>query len=157
MLSIGDKAPNINIKALDGQVHGLGPGLTLAIFFKTTCPTCQYAWPFYERLYRAYHEAGLDLLGISQHDLDQTRSYAAQYGSTFPLLVDEGYKVSKAFAPDFVPTGFLIDSHRNIVGAFASWNKQQYELLGQDIAGRLGAAPKTLILPGEEVVGFKPG
>ncbi len=156
MLHADDTAPTFELTDLDGQRHTLGT-LSLAIFFKTTCGTCTYAWPYFERLYQAYRGAGLNVLGVSQHDAERTRAFGAEFGSTFPLLLDEGFVYSRQYDPEFVPTGFLIDAHKKIVFAFGGWNREQYEALGQEIAQRLGVPPRQLISPGEEVVLFKPG
>ncbi len=156
MLTVGNIAPAIKLADIDGKSHAL-QGLTLALFFKTTCGTCKYAWPFYERLYQAYRGAGLNVLGVSQHDAERTRAFGAEFGSTFPLLLDEGFIYSRQYDPEFVPAGFLIDKDRNIVAAFASWNREQYEALGQEIAERLGVQPQPLISPVEDVTIYKPG
>ncbi|MGB8648942.1 MAG: TlpA disulfide reductase family protein [Anaerolineae bacterium] len=156
MLGASDKAPEIELLTPDGKAYRRNR-LTLALFFKTTCPTCQYAWPFYERLHLAYHTAGLNVVGISQHEPERTQAFGIQHGSTFPLLIDEGHKLAHAYAPDFVPTGFLIDSNGQIVATAVAWNREQFEQLGAHIAGQLGVKPKTVISPGESVIEFKPG
>ncbi|MGE5138981.1 MAG: peroxiredoxin family protein [Rudaea sp.] len=157
MLGVGDKAPTIDLRGFDDKQYSLGRHWTLALFFKTSCPTCRYAWPFYERLYRAYHKAGLQVLGISQHDEARTRDFGKEYGTTFPLLIDKELWVSKEYDPDFVPTGFLIDPAGQITDTAAGWNRQEFRKLGSEIAGSLGVQAKTLIAPNEDVVSFKPG
>ncbi len=157
MLGVGDKAPSIDLHAPDDKPYSLDRHWTLVLFFKTSCPTCQYAWPFYERLYRAYHKAGLQVLGISQHDEARSRDFGKEYGATFPLLIDREMRVSKEYDPDFVPTGFLIDPAGQIKDTFAGWNRLQFRKLGNEIAGSLGAQAKTLIAPNEDVIDFKPG
>jgi peroxiredoxin len=157
MLSIGDRAPDFELTAVNGERYSLDDKLTLAIFFKTSCPTCQYAWPFYERLYKELGGAGLLVWGISQHDREKTRQYANKYGTTFPHLIDEGWKVSRQYDPVFVPTGYLIDSNKRIVETFTSWNRDELNKLSRGIASRLQVQPRDIIEPGEEVVVFKPG
>ncbi len=157
MLNVGHRAPEFTLADIHGEHHTLGKQLTLAIFFKTNCPTCQYAWPFYERLYQAYKAPGLQVLGISQHQLEKTRAYQEAYGATFPHLVDTDWQVSKAYDPNFVPTGFLIDRDKKILAAWASWNSEQLEQLSRQIAEQLYIAPKEIIRPDENVIGFKPG
>ena len=50
MLTVGVHAPQVKLESVDSKRYALNSHLTLAIFFKTDCPTCQYAWPFFERL-----------------------------------------------------------------------------------------------------------
>src|SRR5208337_2826206 len=49
----GTKAPDFSLPALDGGKFSLQDALqkgqVLAVFFKVSCPVCQYAFPFFER------------------------------------------------------------------------------------------------------------
>lgn len=157
MLVTGDKAPKFDLNSVDGKRFSLGDRLTLAIFFKTNCPTCQYAWPFYERLYQAYKDVGLDVWGISQHDRDKTRQFAQTYEADFPHLIDEGFQASLRYNPEFVPTGFLINTEGQIVKTLVSWNRAELEQLSVEIASRLNTKPKEIIKAGENVIVYKPG
>ena len=71
-LTVGAKAPEFELKTLDGKKFSLSDelarGPVVAAFFKVSCPTCQYALPFLERLYKAYAKNGVTLVGISQND-----------------------------------------------------------------------------------------
>jgi peroxiredoxin len=156
-LGVGSRAPEIELRAVNGERHSLDDQLTLAIFFKTSCPTCQYAWPFYERIYQAYRDAGLAVWGISQHDSQKTRQYAIDFSATFPHLVDEGWKVSRQYDPEFVPTGFLIDKEKRIVDTFVSWNSADLNRLSRVIAGLLQVPAQEIFESEEDVVVFKPG
>ena len=61
-LTVGTKAPEFTLKAIDGKEFSLsgelGHGPIVLAFFKVSCPTCQYAFPFLERLHKAYGMAG---------------------------------------------------------------------------------------------------
>jgi peroxiredoxin len=156
-LAPGDRAPNFLLTATNGERYSLDDKLTLAIFFKTSCPTCQYAWPFYQRLYQAYKKAGLEVWGISQHDREKTRQYAVKYEATFPHLVDEDWRVSREYDPEFVPTGFLIGGDKKILEVLVSWNRADLDRLSRVIASRLRVTSQEMIKPDENVVVFKPG
>ena len=156
MLTDGDRAPEFDLEAVDGKRYALNDRLTLAIFFKTDCPTCQYAWPFFERLHAAYSKAGLQIWGISQHDRNLTRQFGKEYGSHIPLLLDTERRVTAGYRPDFVPTGFLI-AGRTVRATFESWNKLRFIELGQQVATSLQVAAKPLVRQGEQVAEFRPG
>jgi peroxiredoxin len=60
-LGNGTKAPEFELKSLDGRKvvlsDALARGAVVLAFFKVSCPTCQYALPFLERLHKAYSGA----------------------------------------------------------------------------------------------------
>ena len=57
-LERGTTAPDFNLQAMDGKQfslrEALARGPVLAAFFKISCPTCQYALPFLQRIYGFY-------------------------------------------------------------------------------------------------------
>ncbi len=157
MIEHGAQAPKFKLAALDGEHYSLDNQLTLAIFFKTSCPTCQYAWQFYERLYQSYKDAGLQIWGISQHNADKTRKFKNKYGATFPHLLDEGLHISEQYDPEFVPTLFLIDENGTIVERLASWHSAQLNQLSERIAAHLQVPPQEIVEPQDNAIPFKPG
>ena len=56
-LKAGTSAPDFTLPTIDGKKFSLRDALArgpvLAAFFKVSCPTCQYAFPFLERIYKA--------------------------------------------------------------------------------------------------------
>ena len=56
-LTIGAKAPEFDLKTLDGKRFSLSDELAhrpvVLVFFKVSCPTCQYALPFSRDCIRA--------------------------------------------------------------------------------------------------------
>ncbi len=69
-LVVGAKAPDFKLPTLDGRTFSLSEelsrGAVVLAFFKASCPTCQYAFPFLERLHRAYGDStgGRELQGL---------------------------------------------------------------------------------------------
>ena len=53
-LSPGTAAPQFELPAIDGTKFSLKDALArgpvLAAFFKISCPVCQYAFPFFDRI-----------------------------------------------------------------------------------------------------------
>ena len=53
-LTAGSKAPDFTLSTLDGKTFPLAQALRASrwcfAFFKISCPVCQYAMPFLERL-----------------------------------------------------------------------------------------------------------
>ena len=119
-ISIGKGAPDFELKDFNGQTHRLSEALARGpvalIFYKGECPTCQFTFPYVQRIFaRVGRNSGWTLWGISEDDSDETRQFAKQYGITFDLLIDEyPYPVSAAYGLQFVPAIFLIQSDGKI-------------------------------------------
>src|ERR1700741_4234558 len=92
-LASGTRAPEFELKTLDGKKFSLSGALArgpvVLVFFKVSCPTCQYALPFYERLFKAYKNQHVTLVGVSQNDARDTLAFAKEFGVSFPLLLDD--------------------------------------------------------------------
>ena len=133
-LEAGARAPEFTLPRLDGGEISLAEiaanGPALLAFFKISCPVCQLAFPFIERL----HQPGkLPVYGVSQNNADDTRGFAKRYGVTFPMLLDlekTGYPVSNAYGLTNVPTLFLIERDGSIAQTIHGWNKSQMAALG---------------------------
>ena len=113
-LATGTKAPEFELKTLDGKRFSLNEALAgghvVLAFFKVSCPTCQYAFPLLERLFKAYGSKGITLVGVSQNDAKETAAFGKDFGVTFPLLLDDTrrYPVSNAYGLTNVPSIFWI-------------------------------------------------
>src|SRR6266567_5288561 len=128
-LATGTMAPEFELKTLDGKQfslsNALARGPVVLAFFKVSCPTCQYAFPFYERLHKAYPVKGISLVGISQNDAQETAAFLKDFGITFPVLLDDmrSYTVSNAYKLTNVPTIFWIAQDRKIEISSVGWLK----------------------------------
>ncbi len=160
ILSAGQSAPPFSLSGIDGKSYTLnqnGARLTLAVFFKTTCPTCQASWPYIDKLHRTYHAAGLAVWGISQDRREASKEFVTARGGAFPVLVDSDWRVSRLYDPQFVPTFFLIDSTGQIIETAVALDKARLNHLSQIIAGRLGVPAAIIAPPDDGVPAFKPG
>ena len=92
----GNAAPGFSLKAVDGKEYSLDKltqqGPVVATFFKVSCPVCQFTFPYLERLYKRYGGDGVTFLGISQDDASDTKEFAKEFGTTFPMVLDEKQK-----------------------------------------------------------------
>src|ERR1019366_5285612 len=64
------------------------------------------AWPYLQRLHRAYGAKAVHVVGVSQNDADSSRAYYADHGeATFDLLLDPEptFAASNAFGVESVP------------------------------------------------------
>jgi peroxiredoxin len=154
LLAPGQPAPGFALQALDGPHRSLteilSNGPAVLAFFKTTCPVCQFTFPFLERLHRS---SGAQVIGISQDDAADTREFMNEFGCTFPVLLDtEGsFPASNAYGISYVPSVFLVRPDGVIARSFDGWSRSDVEA----VASELGAA--SPIRAGESVPAFRPG
>jgi peroxiredoxin len=159
-LSIGKTAPTFSLTGIDGKSYTLnisGARLTLAAFFKTTCPVCMLTWPYVEKIHQVYQGVGLAVWGISQHERDASKNFASKYGSTFPILIDANWHVSKQYDPEVVPTVLLIDTDNKIVEGVVSFDKAGLNRLSNTIAARLGVSASVIATDNDGNPPFRPG
>src|SRR5713226_6830620 len=117
-IATGKRAPDFNWPALDGKTYSLKDALAsgpmLVAFFKVGCPTCQFTFPFRDRV--AGFFAGR-IWGVSQDEQRGTKDFAQHFGVHFPLLLEDtdDYPTSNAYALTHVPSIFLIDRSGEIL------------------------------------------
>src|ERR1700723_4689622 len=109
----GAKAPAFTLQSTDGTKSSLADALkkgpVVAGFFKVSCPTCQFAAPFLERLHETYGGDKFTLFGISQDDAADTLEFCKELDVEFPILLESrGYSVSNQYGITNVPSIFLI-------------------------------------------------
>lgn len=159
----GAKAPDFSLPALDGSTFSLPTtlqrGPVLAIFFKGSCPVCQYSFPFFERLHKAYGSEKVAMVAISQDDKSNTGAFLKQYGVTFPALLDDpaAYVVSNAYGLTNVPSWFLIAPDGEIKISSVGWVRADVEDLNRRLADANHASVRRLFRPGDDVRDHRPG
>jgi peroxiredoxin len=161
-LTPGTQAPPFELTSSEGKKFSLDGALArgpvLAAFFKVGCPTCQFAFPFIERIYQQFRDGKVTILGISQDDASHTKNFAAQYGVTFPILIDdEPYETSKEYNLKFTPTLFLIAPDKTVEFISEGFSKRDLLEIQKMLAHKLQFEAQPLFLPNEHVPEYKPG
>ena len=162
-LTTGSKAPDFTLQAMDGSSfslqEALGRGPVMAVFFKISCPVCQYALPYVERIYQAYGGKNVTIVGISQNEKKDTRMFNQEFGITLPVLLDDTktYPVSNAYGLTNVPTIFWIAQDGEIEVSCVGWSRKDMEEMNAKAAQALGNGVKPMFARGEEVAEFRPG
>src|SRR5213075_1849676 len=132
-LNIGTSGPDFKLQTIDGKPFALRDSLergpVVAAFFKISCPICQYAFPFLERIYKAYGKKNVSIIGISQNNKKDTAGFLREFGITFPILLDDTntYPVSNAYGLTNVPTIFWIAQDGEIEISSIGWIKKDME------------------------------
>ena len=162
-LAAGTKAPDFSLTALDGSRFSLQEALqrgpVFAAFFKISCPVCQYAFPYFERLYKAHGNGKVSFVAISQDDQGKTKAFLKEYGVTLPTTLDDpnGYAVSNAYGLTNVPTWFLIESDGTIELSSVGWSKKDLEDLNIRLTDANQSSPSPLFRSGEDIRDFRAG
>jgi peroxiredoxin len=162
-LTTGTKAPQFELKAMNGRTFvlrdELAQGPVVLAFFKVGCPTCQYTFPFLERLERAYGHQGVRIVGVSQNDPKKTADFTKEFGVTFPVLLDDrdSYPVSNAYGLTNVPSIFWIAQDGSIKISSVGWLKADFEEIGRKMAEARNIPVASVFKPGEDVRDFRAG
>lgn len=161
-LPAGRSAPKFSLSSTSGHKLSLGDALkkgpVLIAFFKVSCPTCQFTFPFLERIHEAFGAASFTLWGISQNGASDARDFIQEFGLKFPVLLDEnGFAVSNHYGITNVPTLFLISAEGTIQISSVGFAKADLEEIAAELARVTHKTAKPIFKPGEVVPQFKPG
>ena len=152
-LPVGSTAPDFELKDAGGRSYRLSDALARGpvalVFFKSSCPTCQFTFPYIQKIFEKTNKhAAWTLWAISEDDPDETREFIQQFGLAFEVLIDEHpYDVSAAYGLQFVPAIFLIDPDRKITVSEYGFTK----------AGLNAIAGFEMFTPGDGLPAFRPG
>lgn len=158
----GDTAPDFELSDTNGKrvsLHeALARGPVVAAFFKISCPTCQFTFPFLQRLFEVYGSDHATFLAISQDDAADTREFCDEYGLGFTALIDEeGFPVSNDYGLTNVPTFYLIAPSGTVQVDSVGFGKKALEKIAQELARAEGPPAAPFFQPGEVIPDAKPG
>ena len=161
-VAVGQIAPPLELAGVDGKKYSLqaalAQGPVLAVFFKVSCPTCQYTFPFLERLHQQFRTTPVQIWGISQDNARDTQQFTREFGVTFPILIDaDPYAASLEYGLKYVPTMFLVSSEGQVELSGDGFCKVDLLEVQKWVAKRLSVTPGELFTPGERVPEYKPG
>ncbi len=167
-LPAGTEAPDFSLPAVSSGKSEAGEfslraalqkGPVLVAFFKVGCPTCQYTFPFLERIHKSYGDSKITMVGISQNEEEKTTGFLKEFGVTFRVLLDNpvGYEVSNAYGLTNVPSLFLVGQDGKIEISSVGWLKPEIEMINRKLAAAQATPAAPIFKPGEEVREFKAG
>lgn len=159
----GTKAPDFRLKTVHGEEfvlsEALAQGAVVLAFFKISCPVCQYAMPYIERLGKALEGRGVRVIGVSEDGHSDTRAFMKELGLTLETALDEessNYAVSNAYGLTNVPTVFEIGQNGIIETSIVSWSRDEFTAIYAKYAeGAAQASP--LFKPEEDVSEYRIG
>lgn len=161
-LEAGRLAPDISLPMMDGGKFSLKEALqrgpVVAAFFKISCPVCQFAVPYLDKIYRAYGNGKVTLVGVSQNSKSDTATFLKEYRAHFPVALDPAgsYPASNAYGLTNVPSIFFITPDGKVEISSVGWSKTEIEEINSRTA-KLAGTPKADIFAGADVAEWKAG
>ena len=130
--------------------------LAVIIFYKFSCPTCQFAFPFLQQIYDAYGDA-FYFVAIAQDGPELTEGFRERFGISIPTLMDlPPYPVSRSYEIVSVPSIFLVESDHRILYSEHGFVKQEFLNLTDLLAEKSGRS-QIDIFGDADIPEFKPG
>jgi len=119
-LKAGTSAPDFTLPSLQGADVSLKDyrgRRVLLVFSDPGCQPCHRVAQELERLHRRSN--GLQVLMVSRGDRRANEEKAAEYGLTFPIVLQSHWEISRAYALFATPVGYLIDENGVILSSAA--------------------------------------
>lgn len=135
----GNLAPDFELQTLAGETMRLsdfkGKKVILNLW-ATWCPPCRAEMPDMQKFYAENKEKDVVILGVnltsSEPNQESVSAFLAEYGITFPVVLDVDKSVSKQYQAISVPTSYIIDS-RGVIQQ--KWiGPMDYEMMGKMIS-----------------------
>ena len=112
-LAIGDALPDFQVTMNDGSTvsdESLKQGVSLVMFFHTTCPDCQNVLPKVQSLYDEYVAKDVRFAIISrEEDSESVQKYWIEKGLTMPYSAQETREIYSKFARTRVPRIYMCE------------------------------------------------
>jgi peroxiredoxin len=133
---IGEVAPDFKLSALDGKSVRLADYKGRVVFLNiwaSWCPPCREEMPSMEALHNKMKGRPFEILAVSidQGGKETVESFTAQFGLTFPVLLDPEGKTYGLYGLTGVPETFIVDKNgviiQKIIGPQDWMNKQWLE------------------------------
>ena len=112
-VGIKDAAPDFTLKSLEGENLRLKEyqgQVVLINFWASWCGPCRQEMPLLDRIHQRYQDAGFAVLGINvEGEIEPAERIAKKTKVTFPILIDEGQRVSETYNLEAMPSTIVVD------------------------------------------------
>ena len=142
-LGPGSKAPAIALKDFAGKDFAwssLSGKVVLVDFWASWCAPCKQELPVLEALYKKYKGRGFEIIGVNQdEDRGNAEKFLRRSPLSFVVLHDAQRAVAAAYAPQKMPSSYLIDRRGLVRYVHAGFKASDAEQLEKEIRGLLDA------------------
>lgn len=88
-------------------------------FWGSWCEPCKLEAPMLQRTYELYKDRGVLFVGVAVKDIERdSLAYIAEFGITYPNVMDKGARVEDLYRTQGVPETFVVDKNGEIVEFF---------------------------------------
>ena len=106
-------APDFTLKSLEGtnlRLEEFRGQVVLINFWASWCGPCRQEMPVLDRLHQRYADTGFAVLGVNvEGEEGPARELLAKVPVTFPVLIDEGQRVSELYGLEAMPSTVVVD------------------------------------------------
>jgi cytochrome c-type biogenesis protein CcmF len=108
----GQPVPDFKLNLVGGGVFSLAQarGQPVIInFWASWCPACKEEMPALQQLWEEYEGQGVRFVGVAyQDEAAAAQAALAEYGTTYPVGLDEGERIARQYGITGVPETFVI-------------------------------------------------
>ena len=112
-VGVQDEAPDFTLKSLERgnlRLEEYRGQVVLLNFWASWCGPCRQEMPLLDRLHNRYEDTGFAVLGVNvEGEEAPARQLVEKTRVTFPILIDEGQKVSEMYNLQAMPSTVVID------------------------------------------------
>ncbi len=157
----GDPVIDFTLAGIDGARYSSretrADKLLLFVFWKKSCGTCQFTFPYLQRLQEQYSGVGFAIWGISQENREDTAEFVKSYSATFPQLIDEGLELTERYGLISVPSMYLVDGSDTILRHAPAFVKDELNAIAKQASARTGRPYIPVVRPEDDAPDIKPG
>lgn len=116
---VGSFPPDFDLPMLDGTRFRLadrvGRGIVVVNFFATWCEPCRREMPEFLRYFERHRKEPFEFVAIDVDEKVETvRAFVERQKLSFPVAIDDGGTVARAWGVDSYPTTFVIGADGRI-------------------------------------------
>ncbi len=117
-LEVSYAAPHFTLQQLDGSKVHLSDfkGKTVMLnFWATWCPPCRAEMPEMEQFYKDMKDQDVEIIAVnlteSESSIENVKTFKAEQGLSFPILLDEKGTAGSRYEIVSVPTTYFLDEN----------------------------------------------
>jgi len=112
-VGLKEEAPDFTLKSLDGanlRLEEYRGQVVLINFWASWCGPCRQEMPLLDRLHHRYEDTGFAVLGVNvEGEAGPAQEIVDSTNVTFPILIDDGQKVSEMYNLEAMPSTVVVD------------------------------------------------